>query len=232
MLKDKILELSKQLYPTGRAFRINETSDFHKINKVLSESEANALDDAFSVLDSAIPDNSNFDEQDATMWERRLGLVTNSSVDLQTRIAAIVRKYNHPGTTPNRSHFLFLEKQLRDAGFDVYVHENRFWNGTNYFTMSPGDVSSSTGNVIQHGQIQHGQMQHGTQLFSIVVNDIDEGVDSLFNIGNNLRFTFFIGAAYPGDFADVDASRKIEFRQLILRAKPVHMVGYLFVNFI
>ena len=123
---DKIKKLGKTLYPTGRAFKIPFGGVFDKLNSALSESEQRAFDDAVSILDSALPDNNNFTTGDATDWERRLGLITNPSVPLSDRKLAIIRKMRHPGNIPARQNFLYLQGQLQDAGFDVFVFENIF----------------------------------------------------------------------------------------------------------
>src|SRR5688572_21021930 len=138
---NKIQSLSKQLLPTGRAFKVPKDSYFQKLIDGLAESEQRAYDDALSILNSAIPDNDNFTADDATDWERRLGLITGDGVSLADRKLAILRKYNHPGEIKARQHYLFLQKQLRDAGFDVYVHENRFPYGDGtYYTLSPLNI--------------------------------------------------------------------------------------------
>jgi len=122
----KIKKLGKTLYPTGRAFKIPFGGVLDKLNSALSESEQRAFDDAVSILDSALPDNDNFTTGDATDWERRLGLITNPAVPLSDRKLAIIRKIRHPGNIPARQNFLYLQGQLQDAGFNVFVFENRF----------------------------------------------------------------------------------------------------------
>jgi uncharacterized protein YmfQ (DUF2313 family) len=232
-LAEKLLQFTKQLYPSGSAFRVNENSFKHRLHRALVVSEAKAFNDAKSILDSMLPDNDNFTASDATAWERRLGLITNESVPLADRKLAIKSKMNHPGTIPARSSARFLEKQLQDAGFDVYVHENRFWNGSEYETQSPYDVTGSfPPYMFQHGGFQHGNAQHGASVWNIIANYIDEDYDFDFNIGADLTYTFFVGGAVVGDYADVPIARKKEFRQLILRTKPVQTIGYLFINYI
>lgn len=231
---EKIKKLTRQLYPTGRAFRMKEGGVLDKLHLGLAKSEARAWDDAISILDSTLPDNDNFTADDATAWERRLGLITNGAVPLADRKAAILRKYNHPGTVPARNNWRFVEKQLRDAGFNVYVFENRFSDGMGgYVTVNPLTLTGGAGAVsVQHGQIQHGQAQHGGGYGHKVANSIYRSIDAYFATGNNLKSTFFIGGPYVGTFANVDADRETEFRQLILRAKPVQTVAFLFVNYI
>jgi len=126
MFKERILNLTKRLYPKGRAFRIPYGSTIEKVHKGLSISENDAFSSAVSLLDSILPDNDNFSSEDASNWERRLGLIVNEFVSLEDRKAAIKRKMNHPGTIKARQNYLYLQGQLQDAGFDVYVHENRF----------------------------------------------------------------------------------------------------------
>jgi uncharacterized protein YmfQ (DUF2313 family) len=233
-VQDKILKLTKQLLPTGRAWRMPKDGVFDKLSKALARSEARVYADALSVLDSALPDNNNFTADDATDWERRLGLITNTSLSLATRKQVIQRKMAHPGTIKARQHYLYIEGQLQAAGFDVYVHENRFPYGDgSYITYPPEAVGGSGATFLfQHGDAQHGEFQHGDGFNNKVVNYIDEDLDNLFDIGSNYKFTFFIGAAYLGDYADVPTGRREEFRQLILRLKPVQCVGFLFINYV
>ena len=200
----------------------------------LSLSENKAYNDALSIQNAILPDNADFTEDDATDWERRLGMITNSTVILEDRKKAIKRKMNHPGTIKARQHFLYIQGQLQAAGFDVYVYENRFpyYDGT-YYTRSIFSVVGTLGvNEFQHDDAQHGDAQHGGAYSNIIVNYIDEEIDNRFFITDNLRNTFFIGGTTLGSFANLTAARKDEFRQLILKLKPAEMVGYLLVNYV
>ncbi len=234
MSKEKIVSLTRQLYPTGRAFKMPKNGYLEKLHNALAESEAQAYADAVSILSSMLPDNDGFTADDATDWERRLGLITNESVSLANRKLAIIRKINHPGTIPARQNYLYLQGQLRAAGFDVYVYENRFPDGGGgYETHNPLTVSGGMGSVaFQHGDWQHGDIQHGAGFGNIVANYIEEDRDFIFNIGDNLKSTFFIGGTPIGTFANVEAIRKDEFRQLILKIKPVQTVAFLLINYI
>lgn len=252
MTKDKIIQLKKQLYPTGRAFRISEGSNIEKLHEAFAESESAMYDDALSILDQILPDNDNFTEDDASDWERRLGIITSVGATLTDRKLAIIRKMNHPGTIPARQSHDYLEQQLQNAGFDVYVHEN-------IPEQSIYQVLSSTDQIIQLGDAQMGDAQLANpftfydhlyeciQLGDVqmgdaqlnqcfynqkVVNHIDYQKDIFFNIGDNYRSTFFIGGGYLGEFADVESSRREEFRQLILRIKPVQTVGFLLIDYV
>lgn len=229
---ERIKKLAKALYPTGRAFKINPDGNFDKLISGLAASENRAYQDALSILDSALPDNANFDADDATAWEIRLGLIVNESLDIETRKLAIQRKMNHPGDIPARQNYRFLERELRAAGFDVYVYENRFDDGMGGLETRSPEVVSGLSTTVQHGDVQHGDVQHGTGVFEMVVNNIEASRDATFNLGGSLRSTFFVGGTPIGTYANVDADRKDEFRQLILRVKPTQTIGFLFVNFV
>lgn len=232
---DQILLLSKQLYPTGRAFKLFDQSVHERLHKALAKSEERAYNAATSILYSILPDNDNFTSDDATDWERRLGLITNLSISLSNRKAAIRRKLSQPGNAPAKSNWRYLQEQLQAAGFDVYVYENRFqdYPGEDYFTKTPGQISGNSGYFItnRHGMFQHGQVQHGGHYTGFCANYIDELQDYKFVISPNLRSTFFIGGSILGNSANIPSARHDEFRQLILTLKPVQTVAFLFINY-
>lgn len=228
---DRIMYLTNSLYPTGRAFKNVVGGWRESLHKGLSKSEDRAYNDALSLFDSTIPDNDNFTADDATIWEARLGIVT-SNTDLETRKMAIRQKLAYPSQAKARGNYRFVEKQLRDAGFDVYVYENRFDDGMGgYETIDPITLAGMSA-MSRHGEFNHGEALHGPFFSNIVVNFLDEDRDNNFNVGSNLRSTFFIGGSTVGAYADVPTSRKTEFRHLILRLKPVQTVAYLFVNYV
>jgi hypothetical protein len=259
LIVDKILKLTKQLYPKGRAFKIPEGGWYYRLHKGLAQSEARVYSEALGVLDSILPDNDNFTTQNATDWERRLGLINGDGVPLADRKAAIRRKMNHPGNVKPRENWMFLESQLQLAGFRVWVHENRFSDGAGGFValepaavlpavdygehgeyelgeIEHGDVFSYYENLFtfaQHGEFEHGEMEHGGWVYNnVVANYIPESLDAMFNVGPSHRATFFICAQTFGTFAEVDLIRKNEFRQLILKLKEVNTVAYLLVDYV
>jgi hypothetical protein len=233
---DKLMALAAQLYPKGRAFKMIVNGYKQSLHEAIAARKEIVLMDALSTFDSALPDNPNFTVDDATAWERRLGLTSNGS-SLEKRKDAIKRKMNYPGQKAARGHYLFLQHQLQAAGFPLFVYENRFSDGSGGFvTKDPLQLSgSSVAN--QHNDFQHGDAQHGAYFNKMVVNSLDPLVDAKFDVGYHLRATFFIGAEkigaeYNGEEADLPAESETELRQLILRLKPLHTVGYLFINYI
>lgn len=222
---DKFMQLTRQLYPTGRAFKMPYGGYLEKLHMGLAVSEAQVYEDAVSILDSILPDNANFTTDDATDWERRLGMQTNLSVSLADRKAAIIRKLNQPGINPAKGHYLNLERELQLAGFDVYVHEN-------IPDQSPYAFSGIvTYAEIQHGDTQHGILQHGINYTNKIANYIDETKDLYFSLGGTFKSSFFISDMYGG-MANVPLARKSEFRQLILKIKQVQSIGFLYINYI
>ena len=234
---DKIVKLTGQLFPTGRAFRAPVGGDAEKFRKALARSEARFFDDAKSVLNSQLPDNDDFTADDATDAERRYGLVSNTNVSLADRKLAIQRKLNHPGTIPARQYYLYLQRELRAAGFDVYVYENRFDYGDgSFYTKTPDQFSLEAYPVvdIQHSDmIEHGEYEHGGSIYgSKIANHIDEELDDEFEIpDDNRRSTFFIGYTPAGTWATLDDERKAEFRQLVLKIKPVQTIAFVLCHF-
>ena len=217
---DNIKKLKRQLFPTGRAFNFPVDGELDKFISALNESEKRAIDDAYSVLYQILPDNDEFTAEDASKWEIRLGMINGSLLTLAERKSAIIRKMNHPGDIPARQSWDYLQQSLQAAGFDVYVHEN----------LSETPI---LGTVVQLNQIQCGQynLNYAPYLFK-VVNSLDVAIDSQFVVSTDYRSTFVIGGAVFGTSADVSALREKEFRQLILKIKPVQTVGFLYINYI
>ena len=220
-----LLRLTKRLYPTGRAFKIPANSTIEKVHQALIETECEAFEGATNILFSILADNDNFTEDDAADWERRLAIRSNPSTSLEDRKAAIRRKYASPGDIPARQHFLYLQGQLQEAGFDVFVHENKDGMGGTI------PIEALIGNQLNSFQL--GQVQLGPALgnLDLVANFIDTDRDNSFVLPMDLRATFFIGGSVLGSTANVPASRREEFRQLILTIKPLQTVGILLINY-
>lgn len=222
----KIQALTRQLLPTGRAFKTPYNGFFDKMYNGLAVSEEKAYNDSVAILDSLLPDNSNFTNQDATDWERRLGLPDGSANTLAARMAAIKRKLNDPGINPAKGNYLYIQSQLQLAGFNVYVYENI----PNNTPMSYGYPNTTA--PLQYGQAQYGSGSYGVGFINKCVNYIDEQKDASFSLGGSYAFSFFIGGPTIGSMANVPLTRKAEFRQLILKLKQLQCVALLYVNYI
>jgi hypothetical protein len=247
-----LIQLTEQLYPTGRGFNIHIGSFIRKMHLALNRSESRLNDNTLDILNGILPDNDSFTVEDATLWEQRLGLITNDAVSLANRKLAIIRKLNYPGTIIARQSGGFIESQLRLAGFDVYVHENPdlitienlLYSVSNVAVAGVSNAGSfNAGSVLTEfsalfdylnaGSFNAGSSNAGSVFFKgKVANHIDENLDATFTHQNNWIKTFFIGGENLGDFADVPTARKDEFRQLILKLKPTETVAYLLIDYV
>jgi hypothetical protein len=222
LINQKIIKLSKQLLPTGRAFRGAMESNWHKLFTALAKTESQAYIDVTGIRYSLIPDNANFDADDATEWERRLGLISNVSLSLPVRSAPILRKMAAPGRNPAKCQYQWIEKQLQDAGFPVYVYENVPLS--NPATHNPAILSPS-----RHGGISvHGMHSH--YINHVVINSLDNNKDVIMSY--DLNCAFYIGGNPLGTMASIPAARELEFRQLILQLKKVSKIAILYVQYI
>lgn len=225
--------LVRQLYPTGRAFYVKFDSIFYNFHLAINVSFLRVIRDAQLTIDSSLPDNENFSLADSELWEYRLGLNLADSLSLEERREAILRKMAYPANIRARQHPFFIQSQLQLAGFDVYVHENRFFEGGEWVFKSPEEVASIALTASQHGEpSQHGDnFQHGSSQFSVIANLAI--ANESFSVGeNNLYATFFIGGQVLGDFASVPENRLVEFKELVLKLKPAQTVAFTFINFV
>lgn len=222
----QIQALTRQLLPTGRAWRTTLNGWHYTLIQALAISETKAFTDATGIYDSLLPDNANFTVDDASAWEGRLGMI-QSTAPLAIRMQAILQKMNYPGQILGRQHYLCLQSMLQLAGFNVWVYENIFQPGNT--TQNPVTVFGGGGEVFtqyNNTGLQYGQKQYGGQWGDVIANSIDPGVDATFNIGSNLRATFFICGPTLGAPAYIPAIQRSQFRQLVLQLKRVTRVAY------
>jgi len=234
-IEDDFLALSKQLYPTGRAWWIPEGGAFEGLCKALNKEKVQFYNDSTSLYDDILPDNNNFSASDATVWERIYGLGGNANLTLTQRKQALLQAMSFPGQQPARSHYLFIQSELQAAGFNVYIYENIFPDGMGGFkTKTPQEVSGSSSilSAIRYGQANYGQVRYGQAYNNKIANSINDADDLNFDLNGSLVSTFFIGGTTLGSFATVPSARHNEFRQLLLKLKPVQAIGFLFISYI
>jgi hypothetical protein len=215
--------------------------------------------DLLSLLDQTIADNENFDETDASNWERVYGLLPGT-LTLDERKTQILNRQSYPNGIIERSTAEFIQSELQRNGFDVYVQENRFEDGAGGWVVEDPDAAAT--NPVQMGLGEMGVDEMGGDIagldYTICANYIDEALDATYfdtvfsqnemGVGEmgvsemstfsamtrdeELRFTFFIGGeSYPSE-ASVPISRKNEFRHLILKLKQAHNIAFLYINYI
>jgi len=225
-------DLNWKLYPTGRAWYMKKGGVFDRIHKAIDRSFIRLLEDGRYTLDSVFPDNENFDINDCRLWEYRLGLITNETLSVSVRREAIRRKIAYPNNVKARQHPLFIQSQLQSAGFNVWIHENKFFEGGEWVYKTPAQITSTSITVTQHGgDTQHGGgTQHGFTGFDVIANQARPNESFSVN-DESLWATFFIGGEILGDAAIVPESRQIEFRELVLKLKPAHTVVFTFIAY-
>jgi hypothetical protein len=223
------------VYPNGRAYAWKEQEG---LQEVIADVMGEVYVDVTGLLDHVLPDNDVFNEEDASIAEDWLGIVRGVGVSLADRKLAIRQKLNYPGDEVYRQHRLFVETQLRLAGFAVKVYENRFDTGGGvYISKSPGEILSGVIGAAVLGEIELGEAELGATWASdgvtIVANSLEEAKDDEWSFGGYYGNTFIVaGEAGITDFASVPAARKNEFRILIHSLKQVQAVGFLFVHYV
>jgi hypothetical protein len=226
-LTDIMSSLASQLYPTGRAFYMHKNGVANNTHLSFNRSFIRLINDSQSTIDSTFPDNDNFTEDDCDLWEYRFGMITDLTLSVAKRREAILRRMSRGRNVPARQHKNYIEYQLQLGGFDVYVHEN-----IKPFKR-PQDITSISTTNAQHGNnFQHGiGAQHGGGNSQVIANSYKS--DEAYSVGDDkLWATFFIGGAVLGDFANIPANREEEFRELVLKLKPAHLVAFTFINYV
>lgn len=232
-LTDIFADLASQLYPTGRAFYMKKGGVMNNTHLAFNRSFIRLVEDAKSTIDSTFPDNENFTADDCSLWEYRFGMVTDTSLSVQQRRAAIYRRMSRGRNIPARQHKNYIEAQLQLAGFDVYVFENGFIEGGVKVYKKPEDIIAGLAGEVQHGgDSQHGiGMQHGGGNSQVIANSYKP--NEIYSVSDErLWASFFISGPNLGDMASIPEKRQEEFRELVLKLKPAHLIAFTFVNYV
>ncbi len=207
---------------------------WYRLHRALTIQFAIAYRAALGTQDFQLPDNANFTLYDAQQWYRRLGIYDSGSVSLADMKLAINAWWsNYNATLRNKQHYTYIQGQLQAAGFNVNIYENRFFPGP--VTMSPDEVLgfAAGDSELEAFELDEVELNETWLMEGITLCNqyLEEGRD-IETVITNLRSTFYI--ADPADittFAEIPAARKTEFRQLLIKLKPAHTVGILFVNY-
>lgn len=210
-----------------------EASPSKRLINAFLKSHERAYSAALSLQYQILADNDKFDEVDAANWERVYG-ITQNGLTLEERKANILRRQSYPSGVAERCTKDFIQAELNKAGFFVTVTENRFKNADYWNVQTPVAGFTICANAVDE--------QQDAKFYDVLVSQSEMG---LCEMGVNemiylqtppsdlqLRSTFFIsGAEYPNKI-DIPINRKDEFRQLVLKLKPLHTVAYLYINYI
>lgn len=216
---DKILKLSKQLLPTGRAFNCFEGSNFEKLFTSISEVQADAYTEIESILDKILPDNDNFTASDCDRWEKILGVYSGATDTLADRKLALLRKVSFPLNAKGRQHKNYLQQQLRDAGFNVTIYEY------SYFKDLIGIVSHSLDT--QHNTTTRHRGLELPSYTGYVMNCVNQNEEKEFAVTTeSIKRCFYI-AGDDFSFIPITSDRFTEFRNIIMRIKPIQTIAFL-----
>jgi len=242
---DVFFALNNVLYPTGRAWQQFDGHLLGALHAGLNVSFIRLIEDAYATINSTFPDTELFDLSDIELWEYRLGITPSTATpleplalptlltatpepsELDTRRNRILQKLAYPNNVKPRQSRVFIEYQLRQAGFNVTVLENTLPYRT------PEDVLGDLPPPVMHDDdVQHGDnLQHGGANFEVIANKSEPGEDYSVGGEDNLYATFFIvKLTEPGllalDETDIPVDREKEFRELVLKLKPAQTVAY------
>ncbi len=124
----------QKLLPKGRAFRLAYQNDLYKFHQAQAKEPGRICDFFVDVRNSGIPPNIPSDA--LSDWETFLGLLTNTALTDESRNDRILSKLTAVGGQgPD-----YIEKQLQDAGFPLFVYENNVQEGAREYITLLGDT--------------------------------------------------------------------------------------------
>lgn len=187
---------------------------------------AQVYEDVDKITDSCLPDNDNFDITDVEYYER-LYNIGNSGLTLSQRKQIISDRIANSSLCKYKQTAACIENTLRLNGFDVYVHENRIWNGSEFESEL---IKPAICGLSKFGMNVFGAT--GYNYTDSVVNQYDDSVNwDIHNIERSDKI-FLICGQNKGDIAYISAERKNEFKLLIAQLKPVYCEAALIINYI
>jgi hypothetical protein len=173
-------------------------------------------------------DNDSFTIDDCVVWERVLGLKI-SNLTLEQRKEIILKRQTNADILQYTNTKEYIQKVLQDNGFDLYVHENRVWDGTKYvnkkFTATTYDTAYYDTDYYDDNGISYSEYVENYLEYA------DENTELFSNLGE-YNECFIIGSSVENTYANLSVNKRIELRDLILKTKPTNTVAFLQINFI
>lgn len=200
----------RKLYPNGRAFLTSEETNRTKVHRSIDVICNEFLEQLKTLVAGTLAFNS-IDETEIEFLENRYGIYFIEGLTLQERINRIRERMAYPNGIVNRSSAAWIEYVLRSFGFDVSVYEN---DG-----ISPEVLGGFK--ITQYGSSRYGSSSYGGYKYDVIANSMFE--NESYSFGGNLWATFFIRIG-----TEIDSSRVREFRELVLKLKPAHLVAIIF----
>lgn len=199
----------QMLYPNGRAFIRSDSSNRAIIHDSIGVVNKDVVSQFESLKIGMIPDNNKITLEEVELLEYKYGIYFVEGLTLEQRKTRLLYRMAYPNGIIYRQSAYYMEWVLRNHGFDVRVSENldRF---------PPADIIGLS--ELRHSNnTLHGASTHGGVKYNLIANNMQEG--EFFSLGGNIWATFFI------KLNSELGARKTEFRELVLKLKPAHLVA-------
>lgn len=239
--RDTLVKVSRLFQPNGTAYRMPEGGVMEKLYKAIMSDNIGGFGRAYKDMRQIgydiLPDNPYFTIDEARRWYKRLGLYDSGDVSLADMKLAIAQKMSWAQVPLAKQNYLFIQQQLRAAGFDVYVYPNRFSDGLGgWITKTPIEILSGyVGDAALDGfyldDLELDETWSDDNIWLIMNYQESEKDEDFYISPDGWKSTFYIAGATVDAFADVPAGREIEFRQLVLKLKAAQMCAIAFVNY-
>ena len=214
-----ILKLTKQLFPTGRAFRIPSGGTFEKLLEGIALSEQRLVDTTLGLLNRIMADNIYFSLEDCADWEKRFAMGDNSAMYFDDRKSLIYRKYRYPGNVITRSSLLYIQHELQNAGFNVYLKDKV--TSSQNFSFSQHEIDGEMGLDTEH---------NAYGVYSDILANYPTQIE-LFPLDGLTQFVRVEGLR-AWQQAEVPKESEISLKRLLLILKPVEVIFLLNVRYV
>jgi len=240
-MSERFVTVLKRLGPKGRLFRIFFGSEFEKFYKAAACAPERVAQWNEKVRDAGIP--GRIPEEALDDWEEFLNLPKKPGLTVAQRNARILGKYNQPGGQGPG----YIQDVLQQAGFPLYVYENRRDQAKTYtsnlgsFTLGSASIGAYTDRIdprTLNGRLYAGPARYtntkdytpstlGTNTlggFSLgeFSRTLIEEVEYIIGADSSKYIYFFFLAGPNGiyDFVDIPAEREDDLERLIYEIKP------------
>lgn len=203
--------LEKDLYPTGRALKCAVGSNKEKIHESIHLLFEGLEDSIKTFINSLFPDNDTITNQELSFLEFIYGVYYKDNVSDNIRKERILDKIKYTKPHVYRQSLIYIQEVLNQRGFDVTIVDN--------LNEIPSEAINN--NNIQHSlNVLHGETtQHGKIGINVIANNLDINETILISeLDQNKPFYIYIETPIASD-------RLVEFRELVLRIKPAHLVA-------
>lgn len=214
----------RHLLPGGLAFQITVDKVMRKFFAGLGAFAA----DVITFIDDVWGDVWPASTRNLTEWESQFGLTAGALTDAQRRTRLAGAWQARGGQSP-----AYIQDTLRNAGFDVYVHEA--YNTANLPYVVCGDADAECGNSL--AECSPGSSLLRDPRTVLAPNNYTPVVGMGYVVSNKIPglvltytssdpdewpYYLYVGGQTFGSLAQVPADRREEFEALCLKLRPAH----------